>query len=143
MHVCIGASCWKDSSSRLPQPVTHCLAFPPLPLPLPPALPTRQGHEIELLDQLTGGRVVPSAAGEEGAGGGFTQAGDDAYRPPTTASTFSFLRTLRSEEATLEAAAEGQEGAAAIDPAAAEATRRAFEGAVLSQWQRLRAMRAA
>jgi hypothetical protein len=53
----------------------------------------------------------------------------------------------------LEAAAEGQEGAAAIDPAAegaaaidpaaAEATRRAFEGAVLLQWQRLRAMRAA
>ena len=98
--------------------------------------------------------MVPSAAGEEGgggsaaaatagAGGGFTQAGDDAYRPTTTASTFSFLRTLRSEEATLEAASEGQEGAAAVDPAAAEATRRAFEGAVLSQWQRLRAMRAA
>lgn len=109
-----------------------------------------QGHEIELLDQLTGGRVVPTAAGEEGAsasGGppssrpaeaGSGSTGTDAFRP----STISFLRTLRTEESVAEEApAEGGQGG--VDPAAAEASRRAFEGAVLAQWQRLRAMRVA
>ncbi|EFN51132.1 hypothetical protein CHLNCDRAFT_141330 [Chlorella variabilis] len=103
-----------------------------------------QGHEIELLDQLTGGRVVPTAAGEEGsdaagatAAAPASQASEaEAYRP----STFSFLRsvTLRSEEEE-HRDAEGDEGG--VDPAAAEAARRAFEGAVLAQWQRLRALR--
>lgn len=109
-----------------------------------------QGHEIELLDQLTGGRVVPTATGEDGApatggaagaGGGAaaSQGGEESFRP----STFSFLRsvTLRRDEEEERRVSEGAEGAPPIDPAAAEATRRAFEGAVLAQWQRLRAMR--
>lgn len=117
------------------------------------SLVPHQGHEIELLDQLTGGRVVPTAAGEEeaqaqasqatwadapGAGGGGE---GEVFRP----STFSFLRsvTLRGPEEDERRGSEGADGAAeAQDPAAAEATRRAFEGAVLAQWQRLRAMRA-
>ncbi|KAL4423628.1 hypothetical protein ABPG77_009215 [Micractinium sp. CCAP 211/92] len=107
-----------------------------------------QGHEIELLDQLTGGLVVPTAAGEDGAAGGpgatASQQAEavgsgEAFRP----STFSFLRTLRSEEAEGRGEEEGGEGPGAVDPAAAEATRRAFEGAVLAQWQRLRAARVA
>lgn len=122
-------------------PVLWCLnlAFKP-----PSASPPPQGHEIELLDQLTGGRVVPTAAGEEGsdaagatAAAPASQASEaEAYRP----STFSFLRsvTLRSEEEE-HRDAEGDEGG--VDPAAAEAARRAFEGAVLAQWQRLRALR--
>ncbi|KAL4439824.1 hypothetical protein ABPG75_002825 [Micractinium tetrahymenae] len=137
---------------------------PAAPLPAAASLPARlqfhfrsesaevishvQGHEIELLDQLTGGLVVPTAAGEDGAARGpgpsasqqAEAAGNgsgDAFRP----STFSFLRTLRSEEAEPRNEEEGGEGAGAMDPAAAEATRRAFEGAVLGQWQRLRAMR--
>jgi hypothetical protein len=100
-----------------------------------------QGHEVELLDQLTGGRVVPTAAGEGGA------AADDAPAPAAAPeaeafrpSTFSFLRsvTLRSEE---DERAEEGEAAESVDPAAAEATRRAFDAAVLAQWQRLRALR--
>lgn len=108
-----------------------------------------QGHEIELLDQLTGGRVVPTATGEDGApatggaagagGAAASQGGEESFRP----STFSFLRsvTLRRDEEEERRVSEGAEGAPPIDPAAAEATRRAFEGAVLAQWQRLRAMR--
>lgn len=109
-----------------------------------------QGHEIELLDQLTGGLVVPTAAGEDGAAGGLGAtasqqaeaagaASGEAFRP----STFSFLRTLRSEETESRGEEEGGEGSGVLDPAAAEATRRAFEGAVLAQWQRLRAARVA
>lgn len=118
--------------------IAYCLCFA-----------NAQGHEIELLDRLTGGRVVPLAAGEDGSSGGGA-GGTPAAEPPAAAggteafrpSTVSFLRTLRSEEAVMESKSEDQEeGAGAADPAAAEATRRAFEGAVLAQWQRLRAMR--
>lgn len=110
--------------------------------------PVSQGHEIELLDQLTRGLVVPTAAGEDSAAAGTGAAASqqaeavgsgDAFRP----STFSFLRTLRTEEAETKSEEEGGDGPGAMDPAAAEATRRAFEGAVLAQWQRLRATRAA
>lgn len=117
---------------------------------LPRARCTLQGHEIELLDQLTGGRVVPTATGDEGAASGAgagaaggaqaaSQGSEEAFRP----STFSFLRsvTLRRDGEEERRASEGAEGAQPIDPVAAEATRRAFEGAVLAQWQRLRAMR--
>ncbi len=128
------------ASSPMPPNHTPALNAPSVPLP--------QGHEIELLDQLTGGLVVPTAAGEDGAAGGpgatASQQAEavgsgEAFRP----STFSFLRTLRSEEAEGRGEEEGGEGPGAVDPAAAEATRRAFEGAVLAQWQRLRAARVA
>ena len=124
--------------STHPHPACH---------PTLPSLPPPQGHENELLDQLTGGRVVPTAGGEEGGtasagapagAAAASQGGEEAFRP----STFSFLRsvTLQREEEE-QRASEGAEGAEPMDPAAAEATRRAFEGAVLAQWQRLRAMR--
>lgn len=92
---------------------------------------------------------MPTAAGgEEGsaaaaissaAASGSQQAEVEAYRP----STFSFLRntaTLRASEEAERREGEGEQPG--LDPAAAEAARRAFEGAVLAQWQRLRAQRA-
>jgi hypothetical protein len=105
-----------------------------------------QGHEIELLDQLTGGRAVPTTASEAGAGGGAAAAGTsggsqlapegEAYRP----TTFSFLRsvTLRGSQEEEERREDGE--APALDPVAAEAARRAFDKAVLAQWQRLRSL---
>lgn len=95
---------------------------------------------------------MPSAGGDEGSpagigaesadasGSGAASGGGEAFRP----STFSFLRSVasRSEEEERRASeADGGEGG--LDPAAAEATRRAFEGAVLAQWERLRAARVA
>lgn len=125
-------------------------AHPPCRFDPPPShaharLPP-QGHESDLLDQLTGGRVVPTAVGEEAGGGSAAPAdasssadtgSSEAFRP----STFSFLRsvTLQREEKEERGPSEGAES---LDPAAAEATRRAFETAVLAQWQRLRAHRA-
>jgi len=89
----------------------------------------------------TGEGTAPSGAAAGTAGGvpAASQGGEDSFRP----STFSFLRsvTLRRDDEEERRASEGGEGEQPMDPAAAEATRRAFEGAVLAQWQRLRAMR--
>lgn len=87
--------------------------------------------------------MVPTASGEGGAAttddspaAAPAAAEAEAFRP----STFSFLRsvTLRSEE---DERAPEAEAAESVDPAAAEATRRAFDAAVLTQWQRQRGLR--
>lgn len=107
-----------------------------------------KGHQGELLDQLTGGLVIPAASGpDDEAGEAAAAAAAAAQQPDEPArpvSTFSFLRGYTGRD--MDAGAGGGEAEEEAEEEGSEQAGSgafAVEHAALAQWQRLRALQAA
>ena len=102
-----------------------------------------KGHQAELLDQLTGGLVIPAASGEgDGAAAeAAAAAAVPAEPPPRAVGTLSFLRGFVAREE--EPAAGGDEGEAEEGGEGASGGAFDVEHAAVAEWVKLRVLQVA